>query len=314
MKILFMGTPDFAVSSLAALYESGKYELTVITQPDKPKGRGYTLTPPEVKVYAEKHGLDVYQPTTLKDEAFSALLERLAPDMIVVAAYGKILPKSVIDYPKYGCINVHGSLLPEYRGAAPIQRAIIDGKNETGITVMYMNEGLDTGDMLKKAVVPIDENDNFETLFDKMAEKGAELLLDTIPELVSGTVVPEKQDGALATYAKKIEKSDCLIDFSLPAKQVHDRIRGLSPFPLASVSFNGAVIKLVASRLSSVFFDNAPGTVVSADGKITVVCGDGLCIDIIEVLPAGKKRMNSADYLRGNKMKVGDVLASAVEK
>lgn len=171
MKILFMGTPDFAVSSLSALYESGKYELTVITQPDKPKGRGYTLTPPEVKVYAEKHGLDVYQPTTLKDEAFSALLERLAPDMIVVAAYGKILPKSVIDYPKYGCINVHGSLLPEYRGAAPIQRAIIDGKNETGITVMYMNEGLDTGDMLKKAVVPIDENDNFETLFDKMAEK-----------------------------------------------------------------------------------------------------------------------------------------------
>ncbi len=309
-----MGTPDFAVSSLAALYESGKYELTVITQPDKPKGRGYTLTPPEVKVYAEKHGLDVYQPTTLKDEAFSALLERLAPDMIVVAAYGKILPKSVIDYPKYGCINVHGSLLPEYRGAAPIQRAIIDGKNETGITVMYMNEGLDTGDMLKKAVVPIDENDNFETLFDKMAEKGAELLLDTIPELVSGTVVPEKQDDALATYAKKIEKSDCLIDFSLPAKQVHDRIRGLSPFPLASVSFNGAVIKLVASRLSSVFSDNAPGTVVSADGKITVVCGDGLCIDIIEVLPAGKKRMNSADYLRGNKMKVGDVLASAVEK
>lgn len=314
MKILFMGTPDFAVSSLSALYESGKYELTVITQPDKPKGRGYTLTPPEVKVYAEKHGLDVYQPTTLKDEAFSALLERLAPDMIVVAAYGKILPKSVIDYPKYGCINVHGSLLPEYRGAAPIQRAIIDGKNETGITVMYMNEGLDTGDMLEKAVVPIDENDNFETLFDKMAEKGAELLLDTIPELVSGTVVPEKQDDALATYAKKIEKSDCLIDFSLPAKQVHDRIRGLSPFPLASISFNGAVIKLVASRLSSVFSDNAPGTVVSADGKITVVCGDGLCIDIIEVLPAGKKRMNSADYLRGNKMKVGDVLASAVEK
>lgn len=164
-KILFMGTPGFAAASLAALYESGEYAVTVVTQPDKPKGRGYAVTPPEVKVYALEHGLTVYQPATLRDEAFASLLAEIDPDMIVVAAYGKILPKNVIDYPEYGCINVHGSLLPEYRGAAPVQRAIIDGRTVTGITIMYMAEGLDTGDMLEKAEVPIDENDDFGTGF-----------------------------------------------------------------------------------------------------------------------------------------------------
>ena len=306
MKILFMGTPDFAVHSLSALCDCGEYELTVITQPDKPKGRGYVLTPPEVKVYAEEHGLKVYQPNTLRDEDFAKLLSELNPDMIVVAAYGKILPKNVIDYPKYGCINVHGSLLPEYRGAAPIQRAIIDGKTETGVTIMYMNEGLDTGDMLKKVSVKIEQDDNFETLFDKLANAGAELLVKTIPEIVSGQIIPEKQDDSLATYAKKIEKSDCVINFSLSANTVHNQIRGLSPFPLASSVVGGLMIKPITSSVSKERSDKPFGTIVSLDGKITVVCGDGGCIDITELLPAGKKRMKAADFLRGSKLSLGD--------
>lgn len=306
MKILFMGTPDFAAASLAALCESGKYDITVVTQPDKPKGRGYTLTPPEVKVYALEHGLAVYQPATLRDEVFAALLSEIDPDMIVVAAYGKILPKNVIDYPKYGCINVHGSLLPEYRGAAPIQRAIIDGKTVTGITIMYMDEGLDTGDMLAKAEITIGENDDFETVFDKMAKCGAELLTKTLPDIFSGNVKPEKQDGSLATYAAKIEKNDCVIDFSLQAKRVHDLIRGLSPFPLATATIGGKMLKPVMSRMSGTASEALPGTVVSVDGKLTVACGDGKCIDITEVLPAGKRRMPAADYLRGAKIVAGD--------
>lgn len=308
MKILFMGTPDFAVSSLSAIYETKKYDITVITQPDKPKGRGYVLTPSEVKKYAVEHGIAVYQPATLKDEAFMSLLKSVNPHMIIVAAYGKILPKAVIDYPKYGCINVHGSLLPEYRGAAPIQRAIIDGKKTTGITIMNMNEGLDTGDMLAKASIPIEEDDNFETLFDKMAKAGAELLVDTVPKIVSGELCAEKQDERLASYANKIEKSDCLIDFSMSSQKVHDLIRGLSPFPLAFFERNGVIIKIISSRLSDKKSDMPFGTVASTDKNITVVCGDGSCIDICELLPAGKKRMRASDYLRGNKIETGKLL------
>ena len=308
MKILFMGTPLFAVRSLAALRESGNYELAVITRPDKPKGRGYTVTPPEVKVYAEEHRLPVYQPTTLKDEAFAALLADLAPELIVVAAYGMILPKSVLDYPEYGCINVHGSLLPEYRGAAPIQRAILDGKKQTGITIMRMSEGLDTGDMLGKAVVPIEDDDTFQTLLERMADRGAELLVSLLPKLEAGELVPEKQDDRLATYAQKIGKEDCMLDFSLPAGQVYDRIRGLSPFPLAAADLNGVRLKLISSRLSERRSDAAAGTVVAVGEALTAVCGDGQCIEITEVLPAGKKRMPAADYLRGSRTAVGAML------
>ncbi len=307
VKILFMGTPDFAVSSLRALYESGEYDIEVVTQPDKPKGRGYALTPPEVKVYALQKGLNVYQPTTLKDGSFDELLGKIAPDMIVVAAYGKILPKSVIDYPKYGCINVHGSLLPEYRGAAPIQRAIIDGKKESGITIMYMNEGLDTGDMLAKTVIRIDEDDNFETLFDKLSQAGAELLLQTVPKIISGDIEPQKQDDSLSTYAKKIEKADCAVNLALPAKKVHDLIRGLSPFPLAFGMRKGSPIKLISSKMSDMTSTLPAGSIVSLDEGITLVCGDGHCITLTELLPAGKKRMSALDYLRGNRLEAGQI-------
>ena len=204
MRILFMGTPDFALFSLRAMVEAGENIIGVVTQPDKPKGRGYALLPPPVKVYALEQGIPVYQPSTLKGEDFRAFLEEQAPDLIVVAAYGKILPKNVLDFPKYGCLNVHGSLLPEYRGAAPMQRAIMDGKRKTGVTIMQMDVGLDTGDMLLVQEIEIGENDNFETVHDNLGACGAEEMLRALDALRNGKLTPVKQDDALANYAAKI--------------------------------------------------------------------------------------------------------------
>ena len=304
-----MGTPDFALFSLRALVESGEDVIGVVTQPDKPKGRGYALTPPPVKVYAEEKGLPVYQPATLRGDEFAATLAELNPDLIVVVAFGKILPQNVLDYPKFGCINVHGSLLPEYRGAAPMQRAIIDGKKETGITTMVMADGIDTGDMLLKRKITIETNDNFETVHDKLGACGAETLLDTLKELRAGTLVAIPQDDTLATHAAKIEKADCLIDFDRPASAVHDQIRGLSPIPLSFTHTpDGKMLKVIASELISYKHDASAGTVLSLDdGKIVVACRDG-AVALLTVLPEGKKRMSASDFINGRKIQVGDVL------
>jgi len=309
MRILFMGTPDFALFSLRALVEAGENVIGVVTQPDKPKGRGYALTPPPVKVYAQEKGLPVYQPNTLRGDEFAALLEELAPELIVVVAYGKILPVNVLEYPKYGCINVHGSLLPEYRGAAPMQRAIIDGKRETGITTMVMADGIDTGDMLLRGKITIEENDNFETVHDKLGICGAEVLLETLKQLRAGSLQAIPQDEALATYAAKIEKEDCVLDFARPAQAVHDRIRGLSPIPLAFTHTpDGKMLKVIASERLNETFDAPAGTVVSLEGgKITVACKEG-AIALLSVLPEGKKRMSAADFINGRKVSVGDLL------
>ncbi len=310
MRILFMGTPDFALFSLSALVESGEEIIGVVTQPDKPKGRKYVLTPPPVKVYAMERGIPVFQPATLKDEAFYDLLCRLNPDLIVVTAFGKILPKSVLDYPKYGCINVHGSLLPAYRGAAPMQRALIEGKTETGITTMQMDVGLDTGDMLLSGKVTVEENDNFETLHDKLGICSGKILLETLKALKEGSLVPQKQDDAKATYAAKIENADCVLNFGASAKEVHDRIRGLSPFPLAFTRTpDGKMLKIVASEVSEKDNGGAPaGRVLSLDGgRITVACGEG-AVALLSVLPEGKKRMSAADFINGRKLCVGDLL------
>ena len=312
MKILFMGTPDFALFSLKALVESGEDVIGVVTQPDKPKGRGYELTPPPVKVYALEKGLPVYQPATLRGDEFAALLSELDPELIVVVAYGKILPKNVLDYPKHGCINVHGSLLPAYRGAAPMQRAIIDGCAVTGITTMYMAEGLDTGDMLLKDEIAIEQTDNFEDIHDRLGACGANTLLRTIAALKEGTLVPEQQNDALATYAAKIEKADCLLDFSHGAQSLHDRIRGLSPIPLAFTHTpDGKLLKILAARVSDMKCPDgiAPGTVLSLeDGEIVVACGNATSLALLRVLPEGKGRMAAADFIRGRKIAVGDVL------
>ena len=309
MKILFMGTPDFALFSLKALCEAGENVIGVVTQPDKPKGRGYTLTPPPVKVYALEQGLAVYQPNTLRGEEFATLLNELAPDLIVVVAYGKILPENVLNYPRYGCINVHGSLLPKYRGAAPMQRAIMDGEAVTGITTMYMDVGLDTGDMLLKREVVIEENDNFEDIHDKLAACGAKTLLDTLAAIRDGSLAREKQDDSLATYAAKIEKADCLIDFSRSADEVHNQIRGLSPIPLSFTHTpDGKLLKVTKAAIASRDGENTEvGKVVALDEGITVTCGRGK-ITLLAVLPEGKGRMSAADFIRGRKVALGDIL------
>ena len=310
MRILFMGTPDFALPTLRAICEGGHEVVGVVTKIDTPKGRGHHLTPPPIKVYALEKSIPVYQPNTLKGEEFAATLANLDPEMIVVVAYGKILPQNVLDYPKYGCVNVHGSLLPEYRGAAPMQRAIIDGKKVTGITTMLMAAGLDTGDMLLKAEIEIGENDNFEDIHDRLSECGAKLLMDTIEGLEKGEIVPEKQDDSLSTYAAKIEKSDCLLDFSKDAKTLHDLIRGLSPIPLAFTHTpDGRLLKIVSSRVvdAEKVSDKPCGTVISVGEDIKVACSKGI-LAFTAVVPEGKGRMGAADFVRGRKIAEGDLL------
>ena len=313
MKILFMGTPDFALFSLKSLVEYSKntdIEICgVITQPDKPKGRGYAMMPPPVKAYALEVGLDVYQPNTLKDDSFSELLASLSPDLIVVVAYGKILPKNVIDFPKYGCINVHGSLLPKYRGAAPMQRAIMDGNDKTGITIMYMAEGLDTGDMLLKRELPINENDNFENIHDGLGALGAEMLLEIIPMLKDGTAIRTPQEDELSSYAKKITKEDCLVDFSKDSQTVHNLIRGLSPVPLSFTHTpNGKILKLIDSKIADTETPHTSvGEVISLDGRLEIACAKG-SVYIDKVLPEGKSRMSAADFIRGRNISLGDIL------
>ena len=309
MRVVFMGTPDFALFSLKALVEAGENVVGVVTQPDKPKGRGYALLPPPVKTYAEARGIPVFQPATLKNGAFDEPLKALAPDVIVVAAYGKILPPSVLHMPRYGCVNVHGSLLPRYRGAAPMQRAILDGCVETGVTTMQMDEGLDTGDILLTAVVPIGENDNFEDVHDRLGAAGAELLIKTLRGLADGSVRPQKQPETGASYAAKIEKADCELDFSANARAVHDRIRALSPVPLAFTHTpDGKLLKVWQSRVGTRNADGkAPGTVVALGGAVTVACGEGT-VDLLGLLPESKGRMNAVDYINGRRLSVGDVL------
>ncbi len=306
-----MGTPDFAAVSLEALVKAGADIVGVFTKPDMPQGRKLKLTPSAVKVCALEHGLTVYQPKTLRDDETFELIKSLAPDMIIVAAYGKILPSNILDYPRLGCINVHGSLLPKYRGAAPIQRAIIDGERETGVTIMYMAEGIDTGDMLAKTVVPIEPNDDFEALHDKLAEAGAKLLVETVEDIENGRSKREKQDDLKSTYAAKIENADCELDFDDAALNVHNRIRGLSPFPLAVVSQDGRALKLVASEIADYFTPHKnPGEVMKCDAKnnrIEVACREG-SVYITRVLPEGKGRMNSSDYINGRKIDLGDRL------
>lgn len=313
MKILFMGTPDFAAVALERMVEAGENIIGVVTLPDRPVGRGYKLTPSAVKLSAEAHGIPVYQPTTLRGEEFASLLADIDPELIVVAAYGKILPGNVLDYPRYGCINIHGSLLPEYRGAAPMQRAIIDGKKFTGITTMMMDAGLDTGDILLEERIDILPDDNFETVHDKMAALGGSLMLKTLDALRAGTLTRTAQSttGIEPTYAAKIEKSECLINFALDANTIHNKIRGLSPFPLSYARMpDGKLLKFISSRVAEPGKCEEIGRVVSADKSIVVACGDGTGrIEITRVLPEGKGRMEAADFLRGRKLNVGDVLS-----
>ncbi len=285
-----MGTPDIAATCLLRLIEDKKNVIGVVSQPDKPKGRGYTLTPPPVKVLALENGIPVYQPSTLRDGEFYKTLCELQPDLIAVVAYGKILPKEIIDYPKYGCINVHASLLPKYRGAAPMQRAIMNGEKETGVTIMYMDEGLDTGDMLFCESFPIEKTDNFESVHDKTASLGAKMLSSAIDKIEAGEIKREKQDSSIATYAEKIEKEECLVDLKRSADELDCFIRGLSPIPLAyAIMPDGKKLKLVSAY--PIDKKGKVGEVLECDdkkeGRIVIACGDG-SLAVTSVLPEGK--------------------------
>ncbi|PWM27606.1 MAG: methionyl-tRNA formyltransferase [Oscillospiraceae bacterium] len=312
MKVLFMGTPDFAKTAFERLCDN-KFELVgAVTQPDKPKGRGYLLMPPPVKEAALSHGIQVLQPQTLKNEEFKNDLKRLSPDVIVVAAYGKLLPNYVLNTPKYGCVNIHASLLPRWRGAAPIQRCIMAGDKKTGITTMLMDEGLDTGDILESSETEISDTDNFETLHNRLSMLGAELIVSTLRKIENGKRenLRRKQSNENTTYAAKIEKSDCVINFEKSNVEIFNTIRALSPSPLSYSMLHGKRIKFTEAKLPSATteYKNAvPGTVVSvSEGIITVKCGKGN-IEITGVLPEGKKRTPSADFIRGRGICEGDL-------
>ena len=309
MKIMFMGTPEIAATCLKKLIGDGKEIVAVVTREDKPRGRGNVMTPTPVKALALENEIPVYTPKTLRDGEFDALLSEISPDLIAVVAYGKILPASVINFPKYGCINAHVSLLPKYRGAAPMQRAIMEGERETGVTIMYMDEGLDTGDIISIEKFPISDTDDFESIHDRSAEVGARLLSETIDAIKDGRATRTPQDSSFATYAKKVEKEDAKIDFTLDAERLDFMIRGVTPIPGAFAYLNEKMLKICKAKPISAH--GAPGEVIELDaggeGSITVACGVG-ALRISSVIPEGKGKMTAGDFVRGRKIKLGDIL------
>ena len=305
MRIVYMGTPDFAVPALEKLAQSPDYTVAaVFTQPDKPKGRKMVMTPPDVKVCAEKLGIPVFQPISMRSEEAYNSLKELNPDVIVVAAYGQILPKAVLDLPKFGCVNIHGSLLPKYRGAAPIQQSVLDGEKVTGVTTMLMDVGLDTGDILLKAETEIGENETAGELFDRLAILGGELIVETLDKLKKGEITPQKQDESLATHTSKISKELCPIDFNKSAFEVHNKVRGLNPWPVAVTEIAGKTVKVYSTRVTDL--SGEPGTILSLK-PFVVACGDK-SVELIEIQPQGKKRMTAQAFLAGHKLNIGDKL------
>lgn len=302
MNIIYMGTPDFAVPALKKLYESKHTVQAVFTQPDKPKGRKMVLTPPDVKVCAQELNIPVYQPTTFKSKEPLEIIKKYNPDVIVVAAYGKLLPKAVLESGKYGCINIHGSLLPKYRGAAPIQQSVLNGDKVTGVTAMQMAEGLDTGDILTVIETKIGENETSGELFDRLSILGGELIIKTLEMLENGEIKPVKQDESKATHTSKIDKSFCPIDFTKSADEVHNKVRGLNPWPIATAELNGKKLKIYSTKVCEK--NGKAGTIISIKPLI-VACGSG-SVEIIELQPEGKKRMPSAAFLAGHKLNIGD--------
>lgn len=305
MRIVFMGTPDFAVPSLQALIGAGHDVCAVYTQPDKPQGRKQILTAPPVKTLALEHDIPVFQPNTLKNEDEQARLRELAPEVIIVVAYGKLLPKAVLDIPPHGCINVHGSLLPRWRGAAPIQWAVIAGDEMAGVTTMQMAEGLDTGDMLLTYETKVGEKETAGELFDRLAQSGAELLTQTLVKL--DEITPRPQDEAQSCYAHMLDKQMAVIDWSKSAHEIDCLIRGLNPWPIALTTLSGERLKVFAAEKAN--GNGEPGTVLEADPKkgLTVACGEG-ALGLTEIQLVGGKRMKATDFLRGHAIEVGTKL------
>ncbi len=305
MKIVYMGTPDFAVGPLKALVEAGHEIVAVVSQPDKPKGRSSQLVPPPVKAYAMTQDLPVFQPEKIKTPEAVERLREYGADLFVVAAFGQILSKEILEMPKYGCINIHASLLPKYRGAAPIQWSIIDGEQETGVTIMQMDVGLDTGDILTTKVVPIEDEDTGESLFDKLCVAGSELLIETIPQIEAGTITPTAQNDAESTYAKMLTKELGNIDFSKSAKEIWYLVRGLNSWPSAYTYYNNKTMKIWRAKPVAENSQLPAGTLVKKDKEsIYVQTGEGM-LQILEIQLEGKKRMSVRDFMLGHSFETG---------
>lgn len=313
LKIVFMGTPDFAIPSLEAIVSSGHQIIGVVTQPDKPKGRGKKLTPPPVKEWAIERGIPVYQPEKARDPEFIRILRELAPDLIVTAAYGQILPKDILDIPPLGCINIHASLLPKYRGASPIQQALIDGEAETGITIMYMDVGMDTGDIILQRSIPIHPDEQADELHDRLAVLGGQVLAEALKLFERGRPVGCPQEHDKATYCKKIDKSMGNIDWTQSASRIKNLVRGLTPWPGTFTFLGDQRIKVwkVQEWEYSTLGTYTPGQVVVADQRqgLVVACGDGF-LRLVRIQGEGKKAMEDIEFLRGNPIPVGVVFKS----
>ncbi len=313
MKIIYMGTPEFAVLPLEALYNDGHEILLVVTQPDKPKGRGHKMQASPVKEFSTLHNIPVYQPESAKTDEVYEYLKTFGADVFIVAAYGQILPQRILDIPKYGCINIHASLLPKYRGAAPIQWSIINGENVTGVTTMQMNAGLDTGDMLVKEEVVVSDTDTADSLHDKLAIAGVNAIRKTLKQIEENTLNPEKQDDKLSCYAPMLYKSTGCINFKKSAKEIYDLIRGLYSYPCAFTVYNGSRFKVISAKITDKKASEKCGEIldVSKDG-ILVSCSDNALL-ICEVQFEGKKKMAVAEYIKGNKIDTGVILGEENE-
>ncbi len=300
MRIIYMGTPDFAVPCLDRLVKDGYDVALVVTQPDKPRGRKQEMTPSEVKVCALGHGIEVYQPESLRTDEAYEYLRKYEPDYIIVAAYGKILPKRILDLPKYACINVHGSLLPKYRGAAPIQRSVLSGDKVTGITTMLMGEGLDTGDMLLKKEYEIDINATSGEVFDALSQSAPDLLIETIEKFTKGEIIPERQNEAEATHAAMLSKDEAVIDWSKTAAEIHNTVRGMAPWPVAYTGYKGKKLKIFTSRLTDEKTSLPVGKIKEDKNRILVACGDGMLLEIVSLQLEGGKRLEAKQFLAGH--------------
>lgn len=307
-RIIFMGTPDFACPTLQSLIERGENLVAVVTQPDRPKGRGQKLMPPPVKELAEKHRIPVYQPPKVRDPGFVDIIRELKPDVIVVVAFGQILPKALLDIPPQGCINVHASLLPRYRGAAPLNWCIINGETETGVTTMLMDVGLDTGDMLLIRKTALDENEDIQSLHDRMSAMGADLLAETVDRLMAGDLVPQPQDNTASCYAPMLKKDDGIINWHTDARTIHNQVRGLAVWPGACTVIDGQVLKIFRTSIGE--GSGEPGTVLQATkGRLEVACRSG-SLFLQELQLAGKKRLDCTSFLAGYPVSVGTLLGA----
>lgn len=307
-RTIFMGTPDFACPTLQKLIERGENIVAVVTQPDRPKGRGQKMMPPPVKELAEKHGIPVYQPLKVRDPGFVEIISELKPDVIVVVAFGQILPKALLDIPPHGCINVHASLLPRYRGAAPLNWCIINGEAETGVTTMLMDVGLDTGDILLVRKTSLDENEDIQSLHDRMSAMGADLLAETLDRLMAGDIVPLPQDNTASSYAPMLKKEDGIINWHADARTIHNQVRGLAVWPGACTVVGDQVLKIFRTRVGN--GAGEPGTVLqAAKGSFEVACQSG-SLFLQELQLAGKKRLDCASFLAGCPVSEGTLLGA----